>query len=317
MTKPLITPIAKAMAKKLGIDISLITKGSGPNNRITKEDVLAFSQNPVSNQVSESTQQTSSQATEVSSCPNQSSCSQATVSSSAFEAKRVKIAPIRKAIAKAMINSRDNVAYFSLVNEIDVTRLWNLRKEILEDVQKSAGVKLTFLPFIAKAILLALKEFPIMAAKYDEAANELVYPSTINLGIAVDTEAGLMVPVVKDAHTLSMTSLALEINRLALAARNKTIKPAEMQQGSFTITNYGSVGALFGTPVINYPELAIAGVGAIVDKAIVTKTGEIKPGKVMNITISADHRWIDGADAGRFIYRIKELLEKPEVLGVL
>ncbi|VEU59055.1 2-oxo acid dehydrogenase subunit E2 [Mesomycoplasma neurolyticum] len=314
MTKPLVTPIARAVAKRLGVDLNLITQGSGPNNRITKDDVIAFSQKQMSSSTTVTTQAptpevvTTTTATTTSTVSNQSST---------LETKRVKITPIRKAIAKAMINSRDNVAYFSLVNEIDVTKLWNLRKEIVEDVQKTTGVKLTFLPFIAKAILIALKEFPIMAAKYDEAANEIVYPATLNLGIAVDTETGLMVPVVKDAQTLSMTALAAEISRLALAARNKTIKVTEMQNGSFTITNYGSVGALFGTPVINYPELAIAGVGAIVDRVVFNKQGEVKPAKVMNITISADHRWIDGADAGRFIARVKELLEKPEVLGVL
>ncbi|UWD34375.1 2-oxo acid dehydrogenase subunit E2 [Mesomycoplasma molare] len=296
MNKIISTPLARALASKMGIDITQV-KGSGPFGRILKEDVANFKESPVlENKVVE---QKTSQTT-----------------TSSLDGKREKVTPIRKAIAKAMINSRDSVAYFSLVNEIDMTKLWDLRKLIVEDVQKSTGVKLTFLPYIAKAILIALKEFPILAAKYDEATSEIVYPTTLNLGIAVDTEAGLMVPVVKNSQELTILELSKEISRLALAARDRKIKPNEMSGGSFTITNYGSVGALFGTPVINYPELAIAGVGSIVDRPVV-KNGAIVPGKVMNLTVSADHRWIDGATVGRFATRVKELLEKPEILGVL
>jgi pyruvate dehydrogenase E2 component (dihydrolipoamide acetyltransferase) len=128
-----------------------------------------------------------------------------------------------------------------------------------------------------------------MGAKLDEANSELVYPSTVNLGIAVDTAAGLMVPVVKEAHSLNILELSTEIGVLAKAARDKTIKGNQMQGGTFTITNYGSVGAMFGVPVINYPELAIAGVGAIIDRPVV-KGNEIVPGKIMNLTVAADHR---------------------------
>lgn len=307
MQKILSTPLARALAAKLGINIEQVT-GTGPQGRILKADILAFSEHKpnepmkVLNLNSQPRIQTTMNAT--------------SLNPIVLDGKRVKVTPIRKAIAKAMINSKNNVAYFSLVNEIDVSHLWDLRKSIVEDVLKTTGVKLTFLPYIAKAIIVALKEFPILAAKYDELTSEIVYPTTINLGIAVDTIAGLMVPVIKDSQNLTIIDLAKEISRLALAAREKTIKSNEMSGGSFTITNYGSIGALFGTPVINYPELAIAGVGAIIDKPIV-KNGQIVPGKVMNLTVSADHRWIDGATVGRFLLRIKELLEKPEILGVL
>lgn len=229
---------------------------------------------------------------------------------------REKVAPIRKAIAKAMRNSWSSVAYVNLVNEIDVTALWKLRSTIVEDVAKASGVKITFLAFIAKAITIALHEYPVLAAKYDEATQEIVYPNGINLGFAVDTEAGLMVPVIKNADKLSIVELASEILRLAKAARDRKIKPTEMQGADFTITNYGSVGSLYGVPVINYPELAIAGVGAIVDKALI-QNGQIVAGKAMHLTVAADHRWIDGATIGRFASRVKELLEKPQILGVL
>ncbi|WP_322959176.1 2-oxo acid dehydrogenase subunit E2 [Mycoplasmopsis cynos] len=307
MQKILSTPLARALAAKLGINIEQVT-GTGPQGRILKADILAFTEHKPNE---------SMKVLNLNSQPRiQTSMNATPLNPIVLDGKRVKVTPIRKAIAKAMINSKNNVAYFSLVNEIDVSHLWDLRKSIVEDVLKTTGVKLTFLPYIAKAIIVALKEFPILAAKYDELTSEIVYPTTINLGIAVDTIAGLMVPVIKDSQNLTIIDLAKEISRLALAAREKTIKSNEMSGGSFTITNYGSIGALFGTPVINYPELAIAGVGAIIDKPIV-KNGQIVPGKVMNLTVSADHRWIDGATVGRFLLRIKELLEKPEILGVL
>ncbi|UWV86533.1 2-oxo acid dehydrogenase subunit E2 [Mycoplasmopsis cynos] len=307
MQKILSTPLARALAAKLGINIEQVT-GTGPQGRILKADILAFTEHKPNE---------SMKVLNLNSQPRiQTTMNATSLNPIVLDGKRVKVTPIRKAIAKAMINSKNNVAYFSLVNEIDVSHLWDLRKSIVEDVLKTTGVKLTFLPYIAKAIIVALKEFPILAAKYDELTSEIVYPTTINLGIAVDTIAGLMVPVIKDSQNLTIIDLAKEISRLALAAREKTIKSNEMSGGSFTITNYGSIGALFGTPVINYPELAIAGVGAIIDKPIV-KNGQIVPGKVMNLTVSADHRWIDGATVGRFLLRIKELLEKPEILGVL
>ncbi|WAM06530.1 2-oxo acid dehydrogenase subunit E2 [Mycoplasmopsis cynos] len=306
MQKILSTPLARALAAKLGINIEQVT--GTIVKRILKADILAFTEHKPNE---------SMKVLNLNSQPRiQTSMNATPLNPIVLDGKRVKVTPIRKAIAKAMINSKNNVAYFSLVNEIDVSHLWDLRKSIVEDVLKTTGVKLTFLPYIAKAIIVALKEFPILAAKYDELTSEIVYPTTINLGIAVDTIAGLMVPVIKDSQNLTIIDLAKEISRLALAAREKTIKSNEMSGGSFTITNYGSIGALFGTPVINYPELAIAGVGAIIDKPIV-KNGQIVPGKVMNLTVSADHRWIDGATVGRFLLRIKELLEKPEILGVL
>ncbi|TQC54871.1 2-oxo acid dehydrogenase subunit E2 [Mycoplasmopsis cynos] len=307
MQKILSTPLARALAAKLGINIEQVT-GTGPQGRILKADILAFTEHKPNEPM---------KVLNLNSQPRIQTAMNATpLNPIVLDGKRVKVTSIRKTIAKAMINSKNNVAYFSLVNEIDVSHLWDLRKSIVEDVLKTTGVKLTFLPYIAKAIIVALKEFPILAAKYDELTSEIVYPTTINLGIAADTIAGLMVPVIKDSQNLTIIDLAKEISRLALAAREKTIKSNEMSGGSFTITNYGSIGALFGTPVINYPELAIAGVGAIIDKPIV-KNGQIVPGKVMNLTVSADHRWIDGATVGRFLLRIKELLEKPEILGVL
>ncbi|AJR12271.1 branched-chain alpha-keto acid dehydrogenase subunit E2 [Mesomycoplasma dispar] len=306
MSKILATPKARAMAKQANIDLADLKI---ENRKIESSDVENYINSLKSAQTSAAKVETPTIQVEKVSSP-------AAVVSNKLEAKREKIAPIRKAIARAMTNSWNSVAYVNLVNQIDVSDLWKLRKSVLEPVLKASGVKLTFLAFIAKAILIALAEYPIMAAKYDEAASEIVYPDSLNLGLAVDTEAGLMVPVIKDAQNLSIVEIAKEIVRLAKAARDRKIKPSEMQGGSFTITNYGSVGSLYGVPVINYPELAIAGVGAIIDSAEV-KDGQIVPAKIMHLTVAADHRWIDGATIGRFAARVKELLEKPEILGIL
>ncbi|MBW0599396.1 dihydrolipoamide acetyltransferase [Mycoplasma anatis] len=292
------TPIARALAAKMGIKIEDV-KGTGIGGRILVEDIKNFKATPVV-------------------APSQASTTQAAPIAPikpTFEAHSEPVSPMRKAIAKAMTNSWENVAYTNLVHKVDMTRLWDLRASIKDLVFEKENIKLTFLPYIVKAVAIALKVFPKFAAKYNEKESTLEYPGSVNVGIAVDTEAGLMVPVINDANRLSILEVASEISRLASAARKRTIKPQEMKGAGFTITNYGSVGSLFGVPVINYPELAICGVGAIIDEPVI-QNGQIVPGKVMYITVAADHRWIDGAEVGRFASRIKELLEKPEVLGV-
>ncbi|WP_041594047.1 2-oxo acid dehydrogenase subunit E2 [Mycoplasma crocodyli] len=304
------TPIARALAAKLGVDIEQV-KGSGIDGRILLEDVQNFKNNPTSTPVQNQKIEASANVEAAKSAPTVAPSKPVFIT----EPHSEPIAPIRKAIAKAMTNSWSNVAYTNLVHEINMTRLWNLRSSIKDIVLKNENVKLTFLPYIVKAIAIALKEFPKFSAKYNEANSTLDYPGVINVGVAVDTEAGLMVPVIKNAATLSILEIASEVSRLAGAARKRTIKPDEMKGAGFTVTNYGSVGSLFGVPVINYPELAIAGVGAIIDRPIV-ENGAVVPGKVMYITVAADHRWIDGAEVGRFASRVKELLETPEVLGV-
>lgn len=299
------TPIARAMASRLGIDITQI-KGSGLDGRILVEDIKNFKNQ---SSISVKTQETQS-------INQPSQQTQAPVKSFVLgEPYSKPVTPLRKAIAKNMTNSWDNVAYTNLVHEIDMTKLWDIRAKIKDLVLAKENVKLTFLPYIIKAASIALKEFPQFTAKYNETNQTLDFPGNINIGIAVDTESGLMAPVIHNADQLSIIETSKEVTRLAGAARNRTLKPVDMKGAGFTITNYGSVGSLWGVPVINYPELAIAGVGAIIDKPVV-KAGQVVPGKVMYLTVAADHRWIDGAEIGRFASRIKELLENPEVLGV-
>lgn len=248
-----------------------------------------------------------------------------------LEAKEVKMAPIRKAIAKNLKNAIDHVAYTSLVQKVDATNLWNYRKEVKDKVLKEKGVKLTFLSWIIKATTIALSENIIFASKVDEENFVIKYPGQLNIGIAVDTPYGLVVPVIKGADKLSIVEIQQEIIRLASLARERKLKMSDMQGADFTITNVGSVGVLFGNPIMNYPEIAILATGAIFDEVALVDTNCCKEAnkccgsdgkccinkKSMYLSVAADHRWVDGGDIGRFNARIVELLEQPEKLGEL
>ncbi|WP_338822480.1 2-oxo acid dehydrogenase subunit E2 [Mycoplasmopsis felifaucium] len=295
------TPIARALAAKMGIDISQVV-GTGIDGRILMDDIKNFKVQPVIDSLKTPVSETVSSSV-------------APVVSNTLTASSEPISPIRKAIAKAMVNSWDNVAYTNLVHRIDMSNLWNTRNQIKDIVLKNENVKVTFLPYIIKASAIVLRSFPKFVAKYNETKQTLDYPGTINIGIAIDTEAGLMTATVNNADKLSVIDIAKEVSRLAAAARNKTLKPSDIKGAGFTLTNYGSVGSLWGVPVINYPELAIGGIGAIVDEAVI-KNGQVVPGKIMYLTVAADHRWIDGAEIGKFASKVKELLENPELLGV-
>ncbi|TCG10958.1 2-oxo acid dehydrogenase subunit E2 [Mycoplasma todarodis] len=299
MKKILSTPVARALANKNNIDITKVL-GTGPNGRILKQDVLDFKPNTAI----ERTQPKAETIT--------SSIQRTTV----MEDKRVKPTGLRKGIAKALKNSWNSVAYVNLVNEIDATELWNFRTSIKDGILAETGVKVTFMPFITMAIIKAIKKYPIFNARFDEKTQELVYQKDINIGIAVDTPSGLMVPVIKNADQLSLVELSREISRLAAACKDGTIKPTEMRGSTFTITNYGSVDALYGVPVINHPNLAITGVGAIKDK-VYFKNEEVVPGKVLYLTTAGDHQWVDGADIGRFAYDVRMSLENPAMLLAL
>ncbi len=293
MKKVLSSPVARALATQKNIDISQVT-GTGPNGRIMKADVESFNG---------------------SSAPKKNAS--ISVPIKPMEDKRIKATPLRKGIAKALKTSWEKVAYVNLVNEIDVTELWNFRASIKDKILETTGAKLTFLPFIIKATVQAIQKYPVFNARYDEATEEMVYQKDINIGIAVDTPAGLLVPVIKNADQLSLVDIAKEVVRLATACKDGTITPAEMRGSTYTLTNYGSVDALFGVPVINFPNLAITGIGTIKDKVYVRKNNELKPGKVLYLTTAGDHRWVDGADIGRFAYEIRVALENPAILWAL
>jgi len=219
---------------------------------------------------------------------------------------------IRKAIANAMVKSVYTAPHVTLMDEVDVSALVALRSRA-KPVAEKKGVKLTYLPFIVKALVAACREFPVMNATIDEAANEIVYKKYYNIGIATDTDNGLFVPVIHDADRKNIWNIANQIRDLAGRGRDGKLTPAEMKGGTISITNIGSAGGMFFTPVINFPEVAILGVGRISEKPVV-KNGEIVAAPVMALSLSFDHRIVDGATAQNFVNYIKQLLADPELL---
>lgn len=286
----LATPVARKLATDLGIDIRQVM-GTGENNRVMKSDILNF----------KDLTQTSTTAFEV---------KMPTIATE--NTRRVPISKIRQTIVKAMTTSKTLIPHTTLMDELDVSSLVKFRTE-QKSLAEQNGVKLTYLPFIIKAATKAIEEFPIFNASFDHENNEIIYKDFINIGIAVDTPDGLIVPNIKDANKKSIFQLAAEIKELAGAANNRTISLDQIQNGTFTITNYGAFDSTFGTPIIKHPEVAIIGIGKIHKKPIV-RDDEIVIADVLPISLAVDHRIIDGADAGRFVMRFKELLKNPMIL---
>lgn len=287
--RTLATPVARMLARDLGIDINTV-KGSGEHGRVLKDDLLKLQT------------QTAVQAPKV-------AAPKLTVTG---DVTRVPITKTRKAIINAMTISKATIPHTVLMDEANVSALVKFRKNTKELAEKK-GIKLTYMAFIMKATLLAIKEYPIFNSSYDDAKEEIVYKNFINLGIAVDTPEGLVVPNIKNANQKSIFELATELQELAEAAINRTLKLDQIQNGTFTITNYGALDALFGTPIIKHPEVAILGVGKIHKKPVVIDN-EIKIADILPLSIAVDHRIIDGADAGRFLIRVKEYLQNPTLL---
>ncbi len=227
---------------------------------------------------------------------------------------REKMSGIRKMIAKAMVNSKHTAPHVTLMDEVDVTKLVAHRKKFKE-VAANKGIKLTFLPYVVKALTSALREFPALNTSLDDATQEIVHKHYYNIGIAADTDKGLLVPVVKDADRKSIFNISNEINELAGKARDGKLAPDEMKGASCTISNIGSAGGQWFTPVINHPEVAILGIGRIAEKPIV-KDGEIVAAPVLALSLSFDHRMIDGATGQNALNHIKRLLNDPELLLV-
>jgi pyruvate dehydrogenase E2 component (dihydrolipoamide acetyltransferase) len=198
------------------------------------------------------------------------------------------------------------------MDEADVTELWKIREKE-KKVAEAKGIKLTILPFIIKAVIAGLGEHPYLNASLDDENEEIILKKYFNIGVATDTPEGLMVPVVKNAKEKSILQLAEELAQLTEKARNRTIDLADMKGGTFTITNYGAIGGIFGTPIINYPEVAILGVGRIKDMPVV-RDGKIEIRKILNLSLSFDHRVVDGAEAARFLNTVISHLEDPDLI---
>ena len=312
--KVLATPVARKMAKDLGVDIQKI-KGTGPMGRVMKADIQKASELKSQSVQSQTQTQPQSHAHAASSESASGAARYAKYQVPAMEGvERVPMTMIRKTIANNMSLSKFTIPHTAVMDEIDVTELVAFRESAKVGAQQE-GVKLTYMPFFIKAVISGLKKYPGLNASLDEVAEEIVYKKFYNIGIAVDTEEGLSVPVVKEADRKSILDLAKSIDDLSQRARTRALKLDDLTGGSFTITNYGAVGASFGVPVIKHPEAAILGVGAIVKKPVVIDD-QIVIRSILPVSLSFDHRIIDGADAGRFIGHLKVLLSNPSQLFI-
>jgi pyruvate dehydrogenase E2 component (dihydrolipoamide acetyltransferase) len=296
-------PSVRKYARENGVNIKAVS-ATGKNGRITKEDIDAHL-----NGGQAASESTEAQGTEESASAAQSA---PTATEGEFPETTEKIPAMRKAIAKAMVNSKHTAPHVTLMDEIDVQDLWDHRKKFKE-IAAEQGTKLTFLPYVVKALVSALKKYPALNTSFNEEAGEIVHKHYWNIGIAADTDRGLLVPVVKNADRKSIFQISDEINELAVKARDGKLTSDEMKGATCTISNIGSAGGQWFTPVINHPEVAILGIGRIAQKPIV-KDGEIVAAPVLSLSLSFDHRQIDGATGQNAMNHIKRLLNNPELL---
>ncbi|MGO2083662.1 dihydrolipoyllysine-residue acetyltransferase [Vagococcus sp.] len=301
-------PSVRQYAREKGVDITLVTP-TGKAGRVIKADIDNFGQAPVvaSETVNVATETVSSVST-----PTIKATPTPFVGTPEAEV-REKMTPTRKAIAKAMVNSKQTAPHVTLHDEVEVSKLWDHRKKF-KSVAADRDTKLTFLPYVVKALTATMKKFPVMNASIDDTTDEIVFKNYYNIGIATDTDHGLYVPNIKQADTKGMFDIADEINeKAALAIEGKLTGP-DMRGGTVTISNIGSVGGGWFTPVINYPEVAILGVGTITQQPVVNADGELAVGRMMKLSLSFDHRIVDGATAQKAMNNIKRLLADPELL---
>ncbi len=290
------SPSVRKLARERGVDLEEIKVWSS-NGRIHREDVLKFAEEK-DNDLKQGRPNTEIQ--------------QAKENIHDADIERAKLAGIRKAIARAMTHSKQTIPHVTHFSEADVTALVSQRDR-LKEAAKSKQIKLTFLPYVVKALISALKEFKELNAAIDEAEETILYKKFYNIGIATQTNNGLVVPVIKEADRKNIPGLAKELELLTSAARDNKLTTEQMKGGTCTISNIGSAGGQWFTPVINHPETSILGIGEIIEKPIV-KNGEIIIGKMMPLSLSYDHRIIDGVIAQNALNHIKKLLEDPEFL---
>ncbi len=310
----LATPATRRLARDLNIDLTQIS-ATGPNGRVTKEDVQNFAgataagpQLPVQRMSGTISAPATTRPQQTTKAP-----------SPLIQGQRETLIPfrgIRKKISEAMTKSRFTIADFTYVDECDISELVQFRNDAKETAAKD-GVKLTYMPFIVKAIVRALKEYPYMNSELDEAGGNIILKNYYNIGIAVDTEQGLIVPVVKNADQKGILDIAREIQHLSEKARSGKLTLEDLKGSSFSITNSGNIGGIMATPVINYPEAAIFGVHKISRKPIVKKINgkdEIVVADVIYLSVAVDHRIVDGAMAARFMNVVIEYLSNPKKL---
>jgi 2-oxoglutarate dehydrogenase E2 component (dihydrolipoamide succinyltransferase) len=302
-----VTPLVRKLAKEHGVDLSSLT-GTGVGGRVRKQDVLAAAE--------EAKKAAEAPAAAPEPAPAAAAKGPAAVEPSALRGTTEKMSRLRKTIAKRMVESLQVSAQLTATVEVDLTAISRIRAKAKEDFKKREGASLSYLPFITKAAVEALKAYPKVNATIDTEAGEVSYPSAEHIGIAVDTEKGLLVPVIKDAGDLSIAGLAKKIADLARRTRQNKVAPDELSGGTFTITNYGSAGTLMDTPIINQPQVAILGTGALVKRPVVItdpNLGEVIAVRdMMYLSMSYDHRLVDGAEAARFLSTLKARLEEGD-----
>jgi pyruvate dehydrogenase E2 component (dihydrolipoamide acetyltransferase) len=278
----LATPAVRAFAKEQGVNLENV-KGSGPGGSITREDVQKNIRQPAKTE-------------------------------EAAAVERVVIRGVRRTIAKNLIFAQKTTAFVTETDEADITDLWDLRAREKKSLEKK-GIHLTFMPFIMKAVQHALMDFRTFNASVDEEHEEVMVKKFYNIGVAVDTPDGLIVPVVRNVEKKTIRELAAELQDLSAKARERTIKLDDLKGSTFTITNYGAYGATFATPIINYPDVAILGTGKISDKPWV-KDGQVVIRKILPLSLTFDHRVNDGAGAAKFLTRLSAYLEDPAAIFI-
>ena len=307
-----VTPLVRRLAADRGVDLSSVT-GTGVGGRIRKQDVLAAAEKAAAPAEAPAPAAASGRP-----APSPSPAAQPDTT---LRGRTEKLSRLRGVIARRMVESLQVSAQLTTVVEADVTAIARLRDRAKRDFETREGVKLSFLPFFAKAAVEALKAHPAVNSSIDLEANTVTYHDAENLGIAVDTERGLLVPVIRDAGDLSIGGLARKIADLAERTRTNKVTPDELGGGTFTLTNTGSRGALFDTPIINQPQVAILGVGSVVKRPVVVQDaglGEVIAVRSMvYLALTYDHRIVDGADAARFLTTVKERLEAGQFQGEL
>ncbi len=287
--KALATPVARAMAKDLGVDINKV-KGTGPAGRVMKEDILNYAQSAKSPAAQHGTSAVES-------------------SQETMPVEVETMSQIRKTIAKNMILSKHNAAHMTIFEEVEISELDRIRRKFKDDFA-ARGSKLTYLAFVVKATALALKKFPSLNAEMDMDKGVMIYKKYYNIGIAVDTEKGLVVPVIRHADKLSIFEISEQIASFSEKARSGSLTMDDMKDGTFTITSYGNIGGKFAVPVINYPQAGILGVGRI-SKQPVVLDDQLAVGLVLPLSLSVDHRIADGGETARFLNQIMDYLAEP------
>ena len=307
------SPLVRRIARENNVDLSKV-RGTGLEGRITKDAILGYLAQQPAPQAADALPHPE-QPAEFGNMALQEPVSEPAAMPAAAltetprfagETESIPMTPMRKAIAEHMVLSKRTSAHVNTVFEVDMSSVVRLRESHKAEFQKREGVPLTYTPFFAKALIDAVREFPIFNSSVS--GETIVYKKPINVGIAVALETGLIVPVIKDAHLKSLTGLALAINDLAERARTKRLKPDDVQSGTISITNPGSFGALFGTPIISQPQVAILGVGGIEKRPVVVNNA-IAIHSMVYLSLTFDHRVIDGAVADQFMAKLKERLQ--------